>query len=143
MLRGVVRAYPLKLRNQVLRKLERGYSPTEIARKLGVSRVWVYSVKNRFLETQQRGSLRVGGYRRSRLAGMESMLRGWIASAPTLTLAQMRELLENAGVSVTIGALWHQLNKWSLTFATNARRRSARARQNGNKRADNARRKRL
>jgi transposase len=108
-----------------------------IARKLGVSRVWVYNVKNRFLETQQRGSLRVGGYRRSRLAGMESMLRGWIALAPTLTLAQMRELLENAGVSVTTGALWHQLNKWGLTFATNARRRAARAHRNGNKRAQN------
>jgi len=142
MLQGAMRAYPLELRNQVLRKLEGGDSPTEIARKLGVSRVWVYNVKNRFLKTQQRDSLRVGGYRRSRLAGMESVLRGWITSAPTLTLAQMREFLENAGVSVTIGALWRQLNKWSLTFATNARRRSARARRR-NKRAHNARRKRL
>lgn len=74
--------YPLKLRNQVLRKLDRGHSPTEIARKLGVSRVWVYKVKRRFLEKQERGALRIGGYRQSRLAGMESTLRGWIGIFP-------------------------------------------------------------
>jgi transposase len=123
-----MRPYPLKQRNQVLRKLDRGHSPTEIARELGVSRVWVYKVKKRFLEKQERGALRVGGYRRSRLAGMESKLRGWITTVPTLTLAQMQDLLGKAGLSVTIGALWHQLNKWGLTYSVNARRRAERAR---------------
>jgi transposase len=132
-----MRAYPLKKRNRVLWELDNGHSPTEIACKLGVSRVWVYKVKRRFLERQERGSLRVGGYRRSRLAGMESTLSGWIAAAPTLTLAQMQELLEDAGVSVTIGALWHQLNKWNLTYATNARRRRAQSRRDGSKRIHN------
>jgi transposase len=124
-----MRAYPLKLRNAVLSGLDQGESAAKIAHNLKVSRVWVYNVKNRFQKTGERRGLRVGGYRRSRLAGMESTLRNWIASEPSLTLAQMRELLEQSGHSVKIGALWHQLNKWELTFATNPRRKTASARR--------------
>ena len=123
-----MQAYSQDLRERVLRALDRGDRPTEIARRFEVSRIWVYQVRKRMQRTGQRGSFQIGGHRRSRLAGMETALRGWIASKPELTLVQLQERLAERGVAIKVGALWHQLNKWNLTFKKNAARQRARAR---------------
>jgi transposase len=62
-----MQAYSQDLRDRVLRALDRGDRPTEIARRFEVSRVWVYQVRDRVQESGQRGSLQMGGHRRSRL----------------------------------------------------------------------------
>ena len=121
-------AYSQDLRERVLRALDRGEGPTEIARRFEVSRVWVYQVRNRMRTSGERSSLRIGGYRQSRLAGSEAMLRGWIAAEPDLTLAELQLRLAGQGVSIKVGALWHQLNKWGLSFKKNSARRRARTR---------------
>ena len=108
--------YSQDLRDRVLRALDRGDRPTEIARRFEVSRIWVYQVRGRVQATGERGSLRIGGYRRSKLAQSEQPLRAWIAEAPDLTLAELQRRLAEQGIAVKIGALWHQLNKWNLTF---------------------------
>jgi len=123
-----MRAYSQDLRERVLRALERGDRPTEIARRFEVGRIWVYQVRNRMQQTGERGSFQIGGHRRSRLAGMEAVLRGWILAKPELTLVQLQERLAQRGVSIKIGALWHQLNQWNLTFKKNSARQRARAR---------------
>jgi transposase len=120
--------YSQDLRDRVLRALDRGDRPTEIARRFEVSRIWVYQVRGRVQRTGQRGSLAIGGYRRSRLAESEQQLRVWIAEAPDLTLAELQQRLAGRGVAVKIGALWHQLNKWNLTFKKNSARQRARTR---------------
>jgi transposase len=107
------------LRERVLRALDRGDRPTEIARRFEVSRIGVYGVRT---------SLPIGGHRRSRLADREPVLRAWIAAEPDLTLAELQERLAQQGVSIKIGALWHQLNQWNLTFKKNSARQRARAR---------------
>jgi transposase len=61
-----------------------------------------------------------------RLAELETTLRSWIALEPGLTLAEMRERLFQQGVSIKIGALWHQLNRWNLTFKKNSARQRTR-----------------
>jgi transposase len=120
--------YSQDLRDRVLRALDRGDRPTEIARRFEVSRIWVYQVRGRVQRTGQRGSLAIGGYRRSKLAQSEQQLRGWIAESPDLTLVELQQRLAEQGVAVKIGALWHQLNKWNLTFKKNSARQRARAR---------------
>jgi transposase len=102
--------------------------PTAIARRLEVSRVWVYQVRGREQKTGQRTSFPIGGHRRSRVAEMEPVLRAWIEQEPGLSLAELCERLVAQGVSIKSGALWHQLNKWNLTFKKNAARQRARAR---------------
>jgi len=72
----------------VLRALERGEGPTEIARRFEVSRIWVYQVRDRWQKTGERCSLPIGGHRRSRLADAEPVLRKWIAAQPDLTLGR-------------------------------------------------------
>ena len=124
-----MQAYSQDLRERVLRALDRGDRPSAIARRFEVGRAWVYQVRDRLQQTGGRGSFPIGGHRRSRLAEMQSVLRGWIEAEPDLTLVEMQERLAKQGVAIKIGALWHQLNKWKLTFKKNSARQRARARR--------------
>ena len=122
-------AYSQDLRDRVLRALERGERPTAIARRFEVSRMWVYRVRERWQEGGVRGSLRMGGHRRSRLVGWEPRVRDWIEQAPDLTLAETCRRLAEQGVTIRVPALWHQLDRWGLTFKKNPARQRARARR--------------
>ena len=109
-------AYSQDLRERVLRAVARGERPTAIAARLEVSRVWVYQVAKRFKQSGQRGSLPMGGHRRSRVAALESTLREWIKAEADVTLAELCARLGERGITIKVPALWHQLNKWKLTF---------------------------
>ncbi|HLI30881.1 MAG TPA: transcriptional regulator [Terriglobia bacterium] len=117
-----MQSYSQDLRDRVLWALDRGERPAAIARRLEVSRVWIYRVRERRQKTGQRTSFRIGGHRRSRVAEMESVLRAWIEQEPGLSLAQLCERLLKQGVSIKLSALWHQLNKWNLTSQKNIAR---------------------
>ena len=123
-----MQSYSQDLRERVLWALGRGERPTAIARRLEVSRVWVYQVRDREQKAGKRTSFQIGGQRRSRVAGMESVLRAWIEAEPDLALSELSERLAEQGVLIKPGALWHQLNKWNLTFKKNPARQRARAR---------------
>ena len=123
-----MQSYSQDLRDRVLWALGRGERPTAIARRLEVSRVWVYQVRGREQKTGRRTSFQIGGHRRSRVAEMEPVLRAWIEQEPGLSLVELVQRLIQQGVSIKIGALWHQLNKWNLTFKKNPARQRARAR---------------
>jgi len=58
----------------------------------------------------------MGGHRRSRVAAMESTLRAWIKADVDVTLAELCARLGERGIMIKVPALWHQLNKWQLTF---------------------------
>jgi len=123
-----MQSYSQDLRERVLWALHRGERPSLIARRLEVSRVWVYQVRDRERKSGKRTSFQIGGHRRSRVAEMEPVLRRWIEAEPDLALSELSERLAKQGVSIKPGALWHQLNKWNLTFKKNPARQRARAR---------------
>ena len=122
-------AYSQDLRDRVLRALERSEHPTAIARRFEVSRMWVYRVRERWQKSGVRGSLPMGGYRLSRLAALESVVRNWIEQQPDLTLAETCTRLAERGVTIRVPALWHQLDKRGLTFKKDPARQRARARR--------------
>ena len=122
-----MQAYSQDLRERVLRAIERGDRPTDIARRYEVSRMWVYQVAKRLQATGERTSHQVGGYRRSRVADMQPTLLEWLRLEPDLTLAQLCERLAGQGVQIKAAALWHQLDKWGLSFKKNAARQRARS----------------
>ena len=122
-----MQSYSQDLRDRVLRALARGEGPSSIAERFEVSRFYVYQVRDREQATGERNSFQIGGHRRSRLEEAEPALRRWIAAEPGLTLEELRERLAAQGIVIKIGALWHQLNKWNLTFKKNAARQRARA----------------
>lgn len=123
-----MQSYSQDLRERVLWALDRGERPSSIARRLEVSRVWVYQVSARARKSGKRSSFQIGGHRRSRVAGMESVLRAWIEAEPDLALSELSARLAKQDVLIKPGALWHQLNKWNLTFKKNPARQRARAR---------------
>ena len=123
-----MQSYSQDLRDRVLWALQRGEAPSAIARRLEVSRVWVYQVRERERKTGLRTSFQIGGHRRSRVADREAELRAWIEAEPDLALTEMCDRLAEQGVAIKIGALWHQLNKWNLTFKKNPARQRARTR---------------
>jgi transposase len=123
-----MQSYSQDLRDRVLRALARGDGPSAVARRFEVSRFYVYQVRDREHETGVRSSFQIGGHRRSRLEQAEPVLRHWIAAEPGLTLEELRERLTLHGIATKIGALWHQLNKWNLTFKKDAARQRARVR---------------
>ena len=109
-----MRSYSQDLRERVLRALDRGDRPSEIARRFEVSREWVYDVKSRFEKEGLRHSLRVGGHRVSCVAPMEEEIRDWIKEPPDLTLAELCGKIAEQGISIKPSGLWNQLNKWGL-----------------------------
>ncbi len=121
-------AYSQDLRDRVLNGLARGEGATSIARRLEVSLRWVYHVKDRYDQRGERAAQKLGGYRRSRVAGMEKRIRAWIKENVDLTLAELSERLAEDGVVIKTTALWHQLDKWDLTLKKNPARQRARAR---------------
>jgi transposase len=131
-----MQSYSQDLRERVLRALARGEGPSAVAQRFEVSRFYVYQVRDREQESGVRTSFQIGGHRRSRLGEAEPVLRRWIAAEPGLTLEQLRERLSSQGIEIKIGALWHQLNKWNLTFKKNAARQRARARGRADGAAD-------
>lgn len=78
----------------------------------------------------ERSSRPVGGHRVSRIAHLEATVRLWIKAQPDLTLVQLCErLAEHQGIQIKPPALWHQLDKWQLSFKKNAARQRARTRR--------------
>lgn len=122
-----MRSYSQDLRDRVLRAIERGDRPTRIADRFEVSREWVYQVNRRFKAEGLRHSFQIGGHRTSRIAPQEAQLRAWIKEKPDSTLAELCEKLEEIGVVIKVSALWHQLDKWGLSFKKNSTRKRARA----------------
>lgn len=128
-------AYSQDLRDRVLRALERGERPTASADRFEVSRVWVYQVRNRLTQTGQRSSLPSGGHRQSWLVGMEPTLWTWLKETGDLTLAELCTRLAAHGIAIKVPALWHQLDKWKLTFKKNPARQRARSRRRASRTA--------
>lgn len=122
--------YSQDLRDRVLTGLERGESPSKIAQRLEVSRAWVYQVRDQLQKHGRRSSLGIGGHRVSRLAPFETEIRQWIQQEPDLTLEVICErLLAQHAVQIKVPALWHQLNKWELSYKKNSARGRAAARR--------------
>jgi len=120
-------AYPQEFRDRVLSALGRGESANPIARRLEVSRYYVYQVRDRFVLEGERGIRQWGGYRRSVIEGMESTLHDWLKAEPDLTLQEMCDRLASHGRVLKVAALWHQLNRLGLTLKKNPARQRARA----------------
>ena len=122
-----MQSYCHDLRDRVLWALQRGEKPAHIARRLEISRAWVYQVRDRVQKTGMRSSFPIGGHRRSGIAGREAEVRSGIEAQPGLALAEICNRLAEHGVAVKVGALWHQLNQWNLTFKKTPARQRARS----------------
>src|ERR1700754_222010 len=117
----MAKAYSKDLRERALRAIDRGEKPGTIAKKLEVSRQWVNRLKKRSEETGERGSLPMGGHRKSRIGHLEAEIGSWIEEQPGITLREMSEKLEKEhAILIDIHSLWHRLKKWGITYKKKA-----------------------
>lgn len=122
-----MQSYSQDLRDRILRALERRERPTDIAARFEVSREWIYLVRNRLRDSGVRHSLQIGGHRLSRLEPFKNDIHQWIKQNADLTLAEISARLNKQGVEIKIPGLWHQLNKWGLSYKKNSARQRAKA----------------
>lgn len=131
-----MQSYSQDLRDRVLRALERRERPTDIAARFEVSREWIYLVRNRLRDNGMRHSFQIGGHRSSRLEPFKNAIHKWIKQDADLTLSEISERLKKQGIEIKIPALWHQLNKWGLSYKKNSARQRARTRRRANRTQD-------
>ncbi len=113
------------LRQRIVKACEGGEGCASVAARFVLNVRTVQKLWKRYRETGSMLALPRGGYRRSRIAKMEGTLRVWIKAQPDLTLAEMCERLAAQGIGIKPPALWHQLNKWGLSFKKNPARQRA------------------
>jgi transposase len=123
-----MKSYSLDLRERVVAGRQKGQSAQELAKRFGICKRSVERYWERQQETGSVAPKQRGGYRRSRLAGQEQTLRGWIDAQADLTLEQLQERLRTElGIKLSVSALWYGLDRLGLSFKKNAARRRTRA----------------
>jgi len=122
-----MKSYSLDLRERVVAARSKGQSAEEVAKRFGICKRSVERYWERHRQTGSAAAKQRGGYRRSRLAGHEATLRGWINAQADLTLEQLQECLRRElGIKLSVSALWYALERLGLSFKKNAARRRAR-----------------
>jgi transposase len=125
---GTMQSLSDDLRKRIIGARERGETSATVAKRYEVNIRTVQKLWKRYRESGRITALQRGGYRRSRLADMEQTLLDWVKKEPDVTLVELCERLAEHGITITVTALWHQLNKWKLTFKKNPARQRARTR---------------
>jgi transposase len=113
-----VMAAPLSqdLRRRLVRAVEAGSSAREAARRFEVSPSAAVKIVRRARETGSTAPARVGGYRKPLLAGHEGLLRKLTSAKPGITLAEVRDALNEQGVGpVSLTAIWAALRRLGLS----------------------------
>lgn len=110
------RPYSQDLRERVLAVVDAGTGVTETGRLLRVSTSYVSKVMSRREATGETTARALGRGPRSKLADHHETLRQRVEAVPDETLAEMCVwLLDEHGVSISIGPLWTMLRRLKLT----------------------------
>lgn len=122
-------SYPMELRQRVIDAYDAGASAAKVAERFCVSGRWVQQLLRRRRETGSIAALPPsGGTGKIKLdASICTKLVEWLREDNDLTLAQLRDRLNDIGIAVTKPAIWYKLDALQLTFKKNLARRRARA----------------
>ena len=123
-----MRPYSEDLRVRIIAGKKAGESSAKVAERL---RVHVRTVERYWERYGEKGHCRpekIGGHRRSRLAGHEKTVELWIKAEPSLSLEKLcARCQKQLKVTLTVSAMWHRLKALGLSFKKNDARRRARA----------------
>jgi len=104
------------LRRRLVRAVEAGSSAREAARRFEVSPSAAVKIVRRARETGGTAPARIGGYRRPLLAGHEGLLRELTSAKPGITLAEIRDALDERGVGpASLTTVWATLRRLGLS----------------------------
>ena len=118
-------AYSRDFRERVLAEVDDGTPVYEAAGLYRVSVSFVYKLLTRRKKTGEIAPCRTKGHRPRKLAGHEETLRQYVHDHNDATLHEIQEWLAGQNVRVSIGALWHTLEREDLSYKKNRARRRA------------------
>ena len=108
----MARAYSQDLRDRVIDAALSGASARQVAARFGVGNATAIVWVRRARESGERGALRQGQPRRSKLDPEREYLLGLIAETPDLTISELLErLLAERGVRASRATLWTFLDR--------------------------------
>ena len=119
------RAYSQDFRERVLAEVDDGTPVYEAAGFYRVSVSFIYKLLMRRTKTGQVAPATVRGRPPRKLAGHGETLRQYVHDHNDATLQEIREWLAARNVRVSIGALWHTLEREDLSYKKNRARRRA------------------
>jgi transposase len=111
----MTRPYSVDLRERVVRAVEAGASRRATAAKFEVSVSFVVKLLQRW---RRRGTVqpdRIGGGKRSALAGHAARVRALVAAEPDLTIAELRSRLAAEGIQASPSGIGRFLAAEGLT----------------------------
>ena len=123
----MARAYSQDLRERVVGAVESGLSRRRAAALFEVAISTVIEWVDAWRESGRLTAKPMGGDHSSRLKGERMWLLERIASAPDLTLEEIRSELAGRGTHVGYGTVWRFFAAEGISFKKNRARRRARA----------------
>ena len=119
------RAYSQDFRERVLAEVDDGTPVYEAAVFYRVSVSFIYKLLMRRAKTGQVAPATVRGRPPRKLEGYTEALRQYVCDHNDATLHEIQEWLAGQTVQVSIGALWHTLEREDLSYKKNRTRRRA------------------
>ena len=114
------------LRIRVIEAVEVGASRRQAAARFGVSASSAIRWLQEWRRTGRTAPYPRGGDRRSgRIEGEAAFLLATVEETPDITLAELRALLQERGLSVGSGTVWRFFDRHEITFKKNRARRGA------------------
>lgn len=105
--------YSMDFRKRVVKLVEEGHSPDEVAESLDVSRAWVYRLMQRYREEGNFEAKKMGTKTPPKLTEHKEELRKLVKEHPDATL---KELQEKLPIKISIGALFNALRREGITL---------------------------
>ena len=121
----MARAYSLDLRDRVVAAVENGTSCRATAATFGISTASVVKWSQRFRVSGSAAAKPMGGRRPFALADERDWLLARIAEKPDITLRALVAELAERGVTVSLYAVWHFLEKEGISFKKKRARQRA------------------
>ena len=124
-----MKPYSKDLCQRIIRHLQGGNGPTEVARHLQIDRSTVYRVRERYERSGDPEGKMPGGHRRSRLEKHRPDMEKWLQAEPDLTLAELEQrCLERLSLRIHSTSICRYLGKIGYRFKKNVQGQRTRAR---------------
>ncbi len=121
----MARAYSLDLRDRVVAAVENGIPCRAMAATFGISPASVVKWSQRYRVSGSAAAKPMGGKRPFALADERDWLLGRIAEKPDITLRALVAELADRGITVSLYAVWHFLDKEGISFKKKRARQRA------------------
>lgn len=116
----MAKPYSLDLRERVIEAIDGGHTQSEVAQMLKIGLRTVNDYVKRWRATGSVEPMKFGGYKTHKLAEHADKVRALVKDEPDATVPELKALLEQKKVVVSISAIQRFLRAEKITYKKNA-----------------------